>query len=231
MKKKKKNTFLLIIILILSYLLKSPLKSLISSCAFLTLYCHCFCYHYHYHCRKALFLKSESIAYGKPSARSCLQNLSIIMSSLSTYHQPSFLVVISIVSTNRDEVESQLLRHYQTSPRGNNRRLINLSLKIHYIYYLQMSLNAIKSIMKYTWLRILLRQSGDIESNPGPNTMGSLTLTTLNVRGLKKESKLKQLLNRLHKQSNQNSSVIITLQETHLEHNNLKYTWSAVVAF
>ena len=176
-------------------------------------------------------LISESVAHGKPLALSCLNNPSIIMSRLSIYHQPSFLVVTPIISTNRDEVEHQLPSHYQNSPRGNNRRLINLSLKFRYkfIYYRKKSINATKSIRIYTWLWNLLRQSGDIESNPGPNTnagVGSMTLTTLNVRGLKKETKFKQLLNRLHKQSHLNSSVIITLQETHLEYNNLKYTWS-----
>ena len=37
---------------------------------------------------------------------------------------------------------------------------------------------------------------------------------------------LKQLLNRFHKQFNLNLTTIIALQETHIEYNNLNYTWS-----
>ena len=79
------------------------------------------------------------------------------------------------------------------------------------------------------WLYSLIILSGDVETNPGPDPklyLGRMSLTTLNVRGLKKETKFKQLLNRFHKQFNLNLTTIITLQETHVEYNNLNYTWS-----
>ena len=68
------------------------------------------------------------------------------------------------------------------------------------------------------WLQIIL--SGDIEINPGPV---DVTLMTLNCRGLKKEQKIKQLINRI--QTDHRSNLIIALQETHLEFKNLNYTW------
>ena len=70
--------------------------------------------------------------------------------------------------------------------------------------------------------RIILLRSGDVERNPGPESMA---LVTLNCRGLKKESKLKQLINRIYKTHSSNENLIVALQETHLEYNNLKYVW------
>ena len=69
--------------------------------------------------------------------------------------------------------------------------------------------------------RKILILSGDVESNPGPET----TLVTQNTRGLKKESKLRQLLNRIYKSHSSSNNLIIALQETHIESVNLKYTW------
>ena len=153
-------------------------------------------------------LKSKSIAHGKPWAWSSLINLSIIISNLSIFHQPTFLVSESILSTNRGEVELGLLCHYLNPRKGKNRRLIKLSLKIYFEIMSKMFTR-----INDKWLSDLILRSGDIESNPGLNLIpgtGALTLTTLNTRGLKKESKIKQLLNRLHKQTNQNSSSINT---------------------
>ena len=70
--------------------------------------------------------------------------------------------------------------------------------------------------------RIILLRSGDVERNPGPESMA---LVTLNCRGLKKESKLKQLINRIYKSHSSKDNLIVALQETHLEFNNLKYLW------
>ena len=70
------------------------------------------------------------------------------------------------------------------------------------------------------WMIFLILRSGDVEMNPGPL---DLTLISLNCRGLKKEQKFKQLLTRIH--MTHHSNVIAALQETHLEINNLNYTW------
>ena len=72
-----------------------------------------------------------------------------------------------------------------------------------------------------SWFGDLILLSGDVEVNPGPF---DFTLITLNGRGLKNENKFKQLLNRLHHDHN-GTNVIVALQETHVEFNNLNYTW------
>ena len=72
------------------------------------------------------------------------------------------------------------------------------------------------------WMFKLLTRDGDVEKNPGPE---EITMVTLNCRGLKNEGKLKQLLNRLTTTHNIYSNLIITLQETHLDYNSLKYRW------
>ena len=69
--------------------------------------------------------------------------------------------------------------------------------------------------------KMLLKLAGDVESNPGPG----ITLVTQNSRGLKKESKLRQLINRIYKTHKLTNSLIISLQETHVEHSNLNYLW------
>ena len=69
--------------------------------------------------------------------------------------------------------------------------------------------------------KMLLKLAGDVESNPGPG----ITLVTQNSRGLKKESKLRQLINRIYKTHKLNNSLIISLQETHIERSNLNYLW------
>ena len=46
----------------------------------------------------------------------------------------------------------------------------------------------------------LLKVAGDVETNPGPHPRSSdRILISLNCRGLKKETKFRQLLNRIHK--------------------------------
>ena len=70
-------------------------------------------------------------------------------------------------------------------------------------------------------IRMSLRLAGDIELNPGPE----MILATQNCRGLKRENKLRQLLNRIHKLNTPNASMIFALQETHIEKSNLKYQW------
>ena len=64
--------------------------------------------------------------------------------------------------------------------------------------------------------------SGDVEMNPGPL---NFTLITINCRGLKREQKFKQLLNRIHSTHSSTRNLIVSLQETHIEFNNLSYTW------
>ena len=82
-------------------------------------------------------------------------------------------------------------------------------------------LNKSLIIIKGLTCRLLLKLAGDIESNPGP----CVTLVTQNCRGLKKESKFRQLINRIYKSHNLNQSLIVALQETHIENSNLNYRW------
>ena len=86
------------------------------------------------------------------------------------------------------------------------------------------SLNAKKLYIKNhsSWMFKLLTLDGDVEKNPGPE---EITMVTLKCRGLKNEGKIKQLLNRLTTTHNIYSNLIITLQETHLNYNSLKYRW------
>ena len=182
-----------------------------------------------------------SVACGPPLAWSSLNHPSIIMNRLSSYHQLFFLVSKSISSTNRGGVVERLPRHYQNSLKGKNRRLIT-SLKLYseiftsLNFYSEIGETASEILRKNLikngntlWLSLLIIMSGDIETNPGPDSashFGRISLTALNVRGLKKETKFKQLLNIFHRQSDLNLTTIITLQETHVEYNNLKYTWA-----
>ena len=69
---------------------------------------------------------------------------------------------------------------------------------------------------------LLLICCGDIEVNPGPEKM---TIITQNCRGLKKESKIKQLINRIYKSHSNSTFLIVALQETHLDNSNVKYQW------
>ena len=165
-----------------------------------------------------------SVACGIPPARSSLNNPSIIMNDLSIYHQLFFLVSKSVISKNRGEAVL-LQHHYWNSRKGKNRRLIT-SLKLYSEYSIMRRLFINKE--NSLWSSLLLILSGDVETNPGPeqNLGSTISLTTLNVRGLKKETKLKQLLNRFHKQSDLNRTTIITLQETHIEQNSINYTWA-----
>ena len=73
---------------------------------------------------------------------------------------------------------------------------------------------------QWTGKRILIL-SGDVESNPGPG----ITLISQNTRGLKRDSKLRQLINKIYKSHNITNNLIVALQETHLETANLKYLW------
>ena len=72
------------------------------------------------------------------------------------------------------------------------------------------------------WLKLFILLAGDVELNPGPL---NITLATLNCRGLKKYQKFRQLINRINTLQNSSPNLIITLKETHLEKNSLKYIW------
>ena len=73
------------------------------------------------------------------------------------------------------------------------------------------------------WLcRILLSRAGDVEMNPGPDIL----LATQNCRGLKKGSKLKQLLNKIQNSHSSNTSLIFALQETHIDKSYISYQWA-----
>ena len=84
-----------------------------------------------------------------------------------------------------------------------------------------------------------LLKSQDVETNPGPGSglgqhSGShgrnnapIRVTSLNVRGLKDESKLRHLVNHFHKpNSNKDIDLIVGLQETYLEKDGkIPYLW------
>ena len=66
-------------------------------------------------------------------------------------------------------------------------------------------------IKRYKKLSSLLLMKGcDIELNPGPN---KTTLITQNCRGLKKDSKFKQLINRIYKEHSNCHNLIVALQD------------------
>jgi len=58
----------------------------------------------------------------------------------------------------------------------------------------------------------LLLRSGDVEPNPGPRET-ILSILTYNARGLKNRPKLKRILNKCHKEINENCNAVIFLQE------------------
>ena len=72
------------------------------------------------------------------------------------------------------------------------------------------------------WVRRLINLSGDVELNPGPI---DVTFGTLNCRGLKNKNKYNQLVNRIHCTQFGTTSLIFAMQETHIEHNSLKFNW------
>ena len=100
-------------------------------------------------------------------------------------------------------------------PMPNDKLLVN--------FYWKNNGNVYKNLFANEGLtsKMLLKLAGDVESNPGPG----ITLVTQNSRGLKKESKLRQLINRIYKTHKLTNSLIISLQETHVEHSNLNYLW------
>ena len=67
----------------------------------------------------------------------------------------------------------------------------------------------------------MILRSGDVESNPGPDSQ-IFKVSTYNARGMKNRLKLKRLLNTAYKLLSENSNTIICLQETHLELNDMK---------
>ena len=114
-------------------------------------------------------------------------------------------------------IEEKMLKEFIYAPCIFKCKSLKLSWYATYgkKFYLLDSSLTIKNVRRLTLLR-----SGDIESNPGPET---LTLMTQNCRGLKNKDKLKQLLNRCHK--DKSSTQIIALQETHLDSAFIKYSW------
>jgi exonuclease III len=84
----------------------------------------------------------------------------------------------------------------------------------------------------------LLKLSGDIESNPGPNKCNGLLsktelqITTQNCRGLNNRDKLRVVLNKCYSILRQTPSAIIMLQETMIDKDDaLKYMWRGQYVF
>ena len=95
--------------------------------------------------------------------------------------------------------------------------------QIHGQYYHNTSkIKISEKYYKYLSL-LLLMIGGDVEVNPGPERM---TLITQNCRGLKKDAKIRQLINRIYKSHSNCDYLLVALQETHLDVTNLKYQWS-----
>ncbi len=78
------------------------------------------------------------------------------------------------------------------------------------------------SFCSETWdtAKALLKQSGDIEENPGPVLSNECTaavkIITFNARGLKDKLKLKRLLNKCYNVLKENLDSFVLIQETHL---------------
>ena len=163
-------------------------------------------------------------------------------------------MTLSSISFNQNRAEVavyRLLQHHQTPRKGNNRqtifkivystlKFITIATKYNqlttkrFIKYFEIYCNRVtqnaslndlySTIVEKDRLsnKSLLNIAGVVELNPGP---GGRVLISLNCRGLKKDTKFKQLINRLHKSHSGSGTLIVALQETHLEHNTLKYTW------
>jgi len=81
------------------------------------------------------------------------------------------------------------------------------------------------SVYSYDFCSLLLKLAGDVHPNPGPNTFSvhkksNLVALTYNVQELKNFKKLKRLNNFFHKLPF-SKNVVINLQETHLNSNEL----------
>ena len=179
-------------------------------------------------------------------AWSCPGTPSIITSiSLSCYQSHFFVTSKPVVSTNRIEVVvSRLLRYYQSSLRGIKLELsfnkfiyfkfthVKESISCYCYCYCHFHREPVNSKMTsqiiISWMRGVLMKSGDVELNPGPEER---VLISLNCRGLKKESKFKQLLNRIQISHGYSKTIIVALQETHREVDNLKYVWKGNYIF
>ena len=170
-------------------------------------------------------------------AWSCLGSPSIITSyGLSSYQSYFFVTSLSVISTNRAEVAVyRLLQHYQTPRKGNDRRTIfkivystlklianKVKVKVNtQLMALMVTITSAKlycnPVTQYTLFcseglcnKSLLKMAGDVELNPGP---GGRVLILLNCRGLKRESKFRQLINRLYKSHSGPGTLIVALQE------------------
>ena len=79
-------------------------------------------------------------------------------------------------------------------------------------------------IERCSWDSDQLCRCGDVEKNPGPE-LGDIAIVSQNCRGLKQEHKIRQLVSRIKNQFLTNETLIVALQETHIETNLLNYMW------
>jgi len=109
--------------------------------------------------------------------------------------------------------------------------LVKVSVKKqHNIYFCSLSFSFVSEInYRRFYLELIIKLSGDIETNPGPqNTISvhELNILSFNINGaLNKAPKQKRLLNKLHKIKN----ILACFQETHLVEKDefcLKARWS-----
>lgn len=99
-------------------------------------------------------------------------------------------------------VDNKFWQHMFTNPRGNGDA-----------HYPNNALDVIDNNSK-SYLKNKIICSGDVETNPGPQT-----IITFNARGLKDYLKLKRCLNTFYSVFQNSPNSIIFLQETHLNEN------------
>ena len=187
-------------------------------------------------------LSVESVA----QAKSCLSGLSIIISDCQSLNHPSYLwshclsftTLEPRLKSHRDSRGTQILPYWVSTINVLNVKPVTITIskiiKYNTLNTIFISKNLLNSnVIKYLikigianiigdWVRRLINLSGDVELNPGPI---DVTFGTLNCRGLKNKNKYNQLVNRIHCTQFGTTSLIFAMQETHIEHNSLKFNW------
>ena len=157
-----------------------------------------------------------------------------VSSKLFNLNFKTFMNLVNLLNTNAKIINySTKIKRYNTL-KAKSLLCIITGLNLIRMYKCKIKVRAMDTSPRNghkdesEWLVKMLIQDGDVESNPGPSKM---TLVSLNCRGLKNEEKLKQLLHRLVTSHDIHSDIIISLQETHLNYDTLKYRWKGSHVF
>ena len=146
---------------------------------------------------------------------------------------PTTFLLFNFLKRNKESIPNKnllTLNHLDSKNTNYRRHVINNKASSNLLFHEQIkNVNSSGQTRNSKWRRILLILSGDVEVNPGPE-MTEMTLVTLNCRGLKKENKLRQIINRVRKEHKSNC-LIVALQETHIDQDNLKYMWKGKYTF